>query len=62
MVVVRTIPAPPPEFPEEFARGGWERVERIYGARSDLVRKWIAITGAKCRRPKTAGKRREGSE
>lgn len=49
-MAVRTIPAPPPEFAEQFALGGWERVERIYGARSDLVRKWIALTGAQCRR------------
>lgn len=49
-MAVRTIPPPPPEFAEQFALGGWERVERIYGARSDLVRKWIALTGAQCRR------------
>lgn len=49
-MAVRTIPAPPPEFAEQFALGGWERVERIYGARSDLIRKWIALTGATTRR------------
>lgn len=54
-MAVRTIPPPPPEFPEQFELGGWERVERIYGARSDLVRKWIALTGATTRR-----KRKEG--
>lgn len=46
----RRFPAPPPEFAEEFARGGWERVELIYGARTDCIKKWIAMTGAKTRR------------
>lgn len=46
----RRFPAPPPEFAEEFARGGWERVELLYGARTDCLKKWIALTGAKTRR------------
>lgn len=46
----RRFPAPPPEFVEEFARGGWERVELLYGARTDCLKKWIALTGAKTRR------------
>ncbi len=45
-MIVRTIPAPPPEFASEFAKGGWRRVERLYGARTDLIRKWVEITGA----------------
>jgi hypothetical protein len=48
--MIRTIPAAPPEFAEQFAIGGWERVEHLYGARTDLIRKWIALTGAKTRR------------
>jgi len=44
--LVRTFPPPPPEFAEQFADGGWRRVERIYGARTSLIRKWIALTGA----------------
>lgn len=44
--LVRTFPQPPPEFAEQFADGGWRRVERIYGARTSLIRKWIAMTGA----------------
>jgi hypothetical protein len=46
----RRFPAPPPEFAEEFARGGWERVELLYGARTDCIKKWILLTGAKTRR------------
>lgn len=46
----RRFPPPPPEFAEEFARGGWERVELLYGARTDCLKKWIALTGAKTRR------------
>lgn len=49
---IRIIPPPPPEFAAEFTKGGWERVELLYGARSDLIRKWVAMTGAKCRMPK----------
>jgi hypothetical protein len=45
-MIVRTIPAPPPEFASQFAKGGWRRVERLYGARTDLIRKWISMTGA----------------
>lgn len=45
-MTVRTIPPPPPEFAQQFAEGGWRRVERIYGARTSLIRKWIAMTGA----------------
>jgi|TARA_R110002012_G_scaffold16958_21_gene64551 hypothetical protein len=50
MGMTRTIPPAPPEFAEQFAIGGWERVEHLYGARSDLIRKWITITGAQTRR------------
>lgn len=46
----RRFPAPPPEFRPEFERGGWERVELLYGARTDCIRKWIALTGAQTRR------------
>lgn len=50
--MIRTIPPVPPEFVAELHRGGWRRVELIYGARSDLIRKWIALTGAQCRTPR----------
>lgn len=55
-MTVRTIPPPPPEFAQVIATGGWEKAELLYGARSDLIRKWIAITGAVCRMPKRRGK------
>lgn len=45
----RIVPPPPPEFADVFARGGWEAAELLYGARTDLIRKWIAMTGAKPR-------------
>ena len=41
----RPIPPPPPEFAEEYVRGGWRRVERLYNARTSLVLKWIALSG-----------------
>lgn len=47
---IRFIPPAPPEFRDEFAKGGWRRVERIYGARTDLLLKWIAMTGAQAAR------------
>jgi len=58
MTLVRKIPAPPADFKELFERGGWELVERAFGARSDLIRKWIHLTGAQCRHPRRA--RRQG--
>jgi len=61
-MAVRTIPLPPPEFAEQFALGGWERVERIYGARTDLVHKWVILTGAQTRRSKTAVRGKQGKE
>lgn len=41
----RIIPPPPPEFAEEFIAGGWRRVERLYGCRTDLLLKWIEMCG-----------------
>ena len=52
MTLTRYIPPPPPEFAEQFAIGGWERVEHLYGARADLIVKWKAMTGAQCRNPR----------
>lgn len=46
----RTFPPPPPEFRQEFERGGWERVELLYGARTDVLHKWKLLTGARTRR------------
>jgi hypothetical protein len=41
----RPIPACPPAFAETFVRGGWREVERQYGARTDLLLKWIEMSG-----------------
>lgn len=41
----RLVPACPPEFGEEFVIGGWRHVEHIYGARTDLLLKWIEMSG-----------------
>ena len=41
----RIIPPPPPEFKQCFLKGGWRYVERLYGARTDLIRKWIDLVG-----------------
>ena len=66
-VIGRRFPPAPPEFADEFAKGGWERVELLYGARTDCIRKWIEITGARNRRAlkaiaATAGKRGTSEE
>lgn len=45
MSICRIIPPCPPEFSDEFVRGGWRRVERIYGPRTDLLLKWIEQSG-----------------
>lgn len=39
------VPPVPPEFVQQFMEGGWRRIERVYGGRNDLVRKWIALAG-----------------
>lgn len=41
----RRIPPVPAEFVQQFLEGGWRRIERVYGGRNDLVRKWIAMAG-----------------
>ena len=51
----RPIPPCPPEFAEEFVRGGWRRVERLYNARTDLLLKWIEMSGG----PALYARRRE---
>jgi hypothetical protein len=43
--LLRHVPPVPPEFPARFVEGGWREVERIYGARTDLLLKWIAMSG-----------------
>lgn len=50
--MIRTIPPAPPEFAQVFEAGGWELVELLFGGRTDLHRKWVMMTGAKCRMPK----------
>lgn len=41
----RLVPPVPENFVQNFMEGGWRRIERIYGARNDLVRKWIVMCG-----------------
>jgi hypothetical protein len=41
----KRLPPVPPEFVEQFVLGGYRRIERIYGGRNDLVRKWIEMSG-----------------
>jgi hypothetical protein len=35
----------PPEFIDEFIKGGWRRVERLYNVRTDLMVKWLNDAG-----------------
>ncbi|QEH79927.1 hypothetical protein EIK56_18025 [Sphingomonas sp. C8-2] len=41
----RRIPPVPIEFVDQFLEGGYRRIERIYGGRNDLVRKWMEMAG-----------------
>ena len=41
----RPMRPPPPEFRQEFVRKGWRHVEHLYGARTDLIRKWLFMVG-----------------
>lgn len=43
--LLRHIPAVPEGFSRRFIAGGWREVERIYGARTDLLLKWIEMSG-----------------
>jgi len=45
MIQARKIPPCPPLFAETFVKGGWRLVERQYGARTDLLLKWIEMSG-----------------
>lgn len=38
-------PPLPPNFVKNFIDGGWRKVERMYGARSDVNRKWLHMAG-----------------
>lgn len=53
----------PPEFREEFLKGGWRHIEHIYG-KLRCNRRWIALSGGKEllreRRAIMAGKNRPG--
>lgn len=41
----RLVPPCPPEFAEEFVRGGWRRVEMLYNCRTDLLLRWVEESG-----------------
>lgn len=41
----RHVPPCPPEFEEEFVRGGWRRVEMLYNCRTDLLLRWVEECG-----------------
>jgi hypothetical protein len=44
-ISTKVIPPVPPEFENEFVAGGWRRVERLYGARTDRLMAWIERSG-----------------
>jgi hypothetical protein len=43
--LLRHVPTVPEGFAARFIAGGWREVERIYGARTDLLLKWIEMSG-----------------
>lgn len=43
--ILRHVPPVPPNFGEAFVRGGWREIEEHYGARTDLLLKWIEMSG-----------------
>lgn len=43
--LLRHVPPVPEGFARRFVSGGWREVERIYGARTDLLIKWIEMSG-----------------
>lgn len=44
-MIPRPIPPCPPGFRERFLQDGWRGVERVYGARTDCLLKWIEQSG-----------------
>lgn len=45
MAILRHIPPVPPGFADRFLADGWRGIERVYGARTDLLLKWIEMSG-----------------
>lgn len=41
----RSMPPVPDEFDENYISGGWRKLERVYGARTTLLLKWMEIRG-----------------
>lgn len=44
---LRTTPPVPPDFAEVFVKGGWRLAERLYGASTPVLQKWIAMSGGR---------------
>jgi hypothetical protein len=42
---LREIPPCPPGFADRFITDGWRGVERVYGASTPLLLKWIEASG-----------------
>lgn len=42
---LRDVPDCPPGFAERFVADGWRGVERVYGASTQLLLKWIEASG-----------------
>jgi hypothetical protein len=43
--LLRQVPSVPPGFVDRFLADGWRGVERVYGCRTDLLLKWIEMSG-----------------
>jgi hypothetical protein len=44
-VTMSRIEPVPPEFRAVFLDGGWRKIERVYGARTSLLNKWLVMCG-----------------
>lgn len=45
MMVARSYEPAPPGFRERFILDGWRGIERYYGARTDVMNRWIEECG-----------------
>lgn len=45
MTQPKHLKPPPPHFCENFIRGGWRKIERMYGSRTEVLRNWYHICG-----------------
>lgn len=47
MTQARGYKPPPPNFCQNFVRGGWRKAERMYGSRTEVIVNWYHVCGGR---------------